>query len=29
MKNLLLVGDSIRTGYGKTVKRTLDSFANV
>ena len=29
MKNLLFVGDSIRTGYGKTVKRTLDSFSNV
>ena len=29
MKNLLLVGDSIRTGYGKTVRKTLDGFANV
>ena len=29
MENLLFVGDSIRAGYGKTVKRTLDGFANV
>jgi len=29
MKNLLLIGDSIRMGYDKSVKRTLDGKANV
>ena len=29
MKNLLLVGDSIRTGYDKSVKKTLEGIANV
>ena len=29
MKNLLLIGDSIRMGYDKSVKKTLDGRANV
>lgn len=29
MKNVLLVGDSIRAGYDKAVKRTLEGLANV
>jgi len=29
MKNVLLIGDSIRRGYDKAVKKTLDSKANV
>ena len=29
MKNLLLVGDSIRAGYDKSVKKTLEGKANV
>ena len=29
MKNLLLVGDSIRMGYDKSVKKTLEGLANV
>lgn len=29
MKNLLLVGDSIRMGYDKSVKKTLEGRANV
>ena len=29
MKNLLLIGDSIRLGYDKSVKKTLDGRANV
>ena len=29
MKNVLLIGDSIRIGYGKAVKRTLEGKANV
>ena len=29
MKNLLLIGDSIRTGYDKSVKKTLEGRANV
>ena len=29
MKNLLLIGDSIRMGYDKSVKRTLEGKANV
>ena len=29
MKNLLLVGDSIRAGYDKAVKKTLEGKANV
>ena len=29
MKNVLLVGDSIRAGYDKSVKKTLDGIANV
>lgn len=29
MKNLLLVGDSIRRGYDSAVKKTLDGLANV
>lgn len=29
MKNLLLIGDSIRMGYDKSVKKTLDGLANV
>jgi hypothetical protein len=29
MKNLLLIGDSIRMGYDKSVKRSLDGKANV
>ena len=29
MKNLLLIGDSIRMGYDKSVKKTLDGKANV
>lgn len=29
MKNLLLVGDSIRMGYDKSVKKTLEGKANV
>lgn len=29
MKNLLLIGDSIRLGYDKSVKKSLDNKANV
>ena len=29
MKNVLLIGDSIRMGYDKAVKLTLDGIANV
>ena len=29
MKNVLLLGDSIRTGYDKAVKRSLEPYANV
>ena len=29
MKNLLLIGDSIRRGYDKSVKKTLEGKANV
>lgn len=29
MKNLLLLGDSIRAGYDKSIKKTLDGKANV
>ena len=29
MKNLLLVGDSIRMGYDKSVKKTLEGRVNV
>ena len=29
MKNILLIGDSIRMGYDKAVKKTLDGIANV
>ena len=29
MKNLLLIGDSIRAGYDKSVKKTLEGRANV
>ena len=29
MKNILLIGDSIRMGYDKTVKKTLEGKANV
>ena len=29
MKNLLLIGDSIRMGYDKSVKKTLEGKANV
>lgn len=29
MKNLLLIGDSIRMGYDKSVKKTLEGLANV
>lgn len=29
MKNLLLIGDSIRVGYDKSVKKTLEGRANV
>lgn len=29
MKNLLLIGDSIRMGYDKSVKKTLEEKANV
>ena len=29
MKSLLLIGDSIRMGYDKSVKRTLAGKANV
>ena len=29
MKNILLIGDSIRIGYDKAVKKTLDGIANV
>ena len=29
MKNLLLIGDSIRMGYDKSVKKTLEGMANV
>ena len=29
MKNLLLIGDSIRMGYDKSVKKTLEGVANV
>ncbi len=29
MKNLLLIGDSIRAGYDKSVKKTLEGKANV
>lgn len=29
MKNLLLLGDSIRRGYDKSVKKTLEGYANV
>lgn len=29
MKNLLLIGDSIRMGYDKAVKKTLEGKANV
>lgn len=29
MKNLLLIGDSIRMGYDKSVKKTLENKANV
>ena len=29
MKNLLLIGDSIRMGYDKSVKKTLEGRANV
>ena len=29
MKNILLLGDSIRVGYDKSVKETLEGYANV
>ena len=29
MKNLLIIGDSIRVGYDKSVKKTLENMANV
>ena len=29
MKNILLIGDSIRIGYDKSVKKSLDGIANV
>ena len=29
MKNLLLIGDSIRMGYDKSIKKTLEGKANV
>ena len=29
MKNVLLIGDSIRKGYDKAVKKTLEGKANV
>lgn len=29
MKNIMLLGDSIRVGYDKSVKKTLDGIANV
>ena len=29
MKNLLLIGDSIRMGYDESVKKTLENKANV
>ena len=29
MKNILLIGDSIRMGYDKSVKKSLDGIANV
>ena len=29
MKNLLLIGDSIRKGYDKSVRKTLEGKANV
>ena len=29
MKNVLLIGDSIRIGYDKSVKKTLEGLANV
>ena len=29
MKNVLLIGDSIRIGYDKAIKRTLEGKANV
>jgi len=29
MKNLLLIGDSIRIGYDKSVKKSLEGVANV
>ena len=29
MKNILLIGDSIRAGYDKSVKKSLDGIANV
>ena len=29
MKNVLLIGDSIRMGYDKAVKNTLKNVANV
>ncbi len=29
MKNVLLLGDSIRTGYDKAVQRSLEQYANV
>ena len=29
MKNILLIGDSIRAGYDKTVRKTLEGIANV
>ena len=29
MKNILLIGDSIRIGYDKAVRNTLEGIANV
>ncbi len=29
MKNVLLIGDSIRAGYDKAVKKSLEGIANV
>ena len=29
MKNVLLIGDSIRVGYDKSVKKSLEGIANV
>ena len=29
MKNVLLIGDSIRVGYDKSVKASLEGIANV